>query len=168
MELYLAKTSAPISCLCLLALIACCSRVEGLRRAAADLEGSAAVGMDYMDLGQKLQNLGTAIVLAKDQGASAGELEPYVRAFDMYKDSYDLWELKIECPAEFGGINGRDCSWAGRKIDELAAAYGLPPVVQKRSTSAFTPFEERYANRDAFDRLMHIMWAKAAQTAKRH
>jgi hypothetical protein len=153
---------------CLVVLVACGSHMEGLRRAAADLEGSAAAGMSYSDLGQKLQNFGSAIVLAKDQGVGADDLRPYEKAFDMYKDSYDLWKLKIDCPVEFGEVNGSDCSWVGRKVDELAAEYGLPPVVKQRSTSAFTPFEERYANKNAFDKLMRIIWEKAAQTAKKH
>jgi hypothetical protein len=75
--------------LCLL-FTACASHIEAPRKAAADLEGSAATGMSYLDFVKKLQDLGGSIALARQEGASERSLRPYSEAFDMYP-GFPFW-----------------------------------------------------------------------------
>jgi len=157
-------------------LIACSSHTEAPRKAAADLEGSAAAGMSYNDFGQKLQALGAAISLARRDGASARALLPYQNAFDIYVHGMELWKLKIDCPAEFMQT-GTDCSIVESKIEEFAAKYNVPykgsnlhrAWLHKNANGSrelYPTWDVRQANKDAFPKLLSAIWDKANQTSK--
>lgn len=170
--------------ICLIAgigMVACSSHIEAPRKAAADLEGSAAAGMTYIDFGQKLQALGSAIALAKREGATENALRPYTGAFEIYKDSLDLWELKIDCPAEFA--EGDGCRAAVPSVAEtvqaLAAKYGVPygdSTLKKAwvksdfgGPAVYTypnVWEVRSANRAVFQKLLSTIWDKADKKSK--
>lgn len=70
-----------------------------LRQAAADLEGSVAVGVSYLDFRHKLQNVSSALVWARQTGVKPDRLRPYEQAIEGYMDSLNLWKLKLQCPS---------------------------------------------------------------------
>ncbi len=156
-----------------LALSACGSRVEGPRRAAAELDGATAAGVTYLEFGSKLQALGGAIVLARQEGATEGELRPYVESFETYKDSAALWKMKIDCPPAFSGGDPTSCGpihIIEGDVETLAAKYKVPydnQAIKKWRNEGFKglypSYEAQRANRDVFDRLLQTMWRKAAQ-----
>jgi hypothetical protein len=95
-----------------------------LRQAAADLEGSVAVGVSYLDFRHKLQNVSSALVWARQTGVKPDRLRPYEQAIEGYMDSLNLWKLKLQCPSAFGD-GYPECS-ATLEVEALAAKYGLP------------------------------------------
>ncbi len=175
------RTIIPVPYCCFIVLMACGSRTEAPRKAAADLEGSAAAGMSYsyIDFSQKLQALGSAISLARRDGASESALRPYQEAFDTYMDGMDLWKLKIACPAEFME-GGTDCSIVESKMEEFASKYNVPYEGSNLNRAwlhknANVPFgrrelyptwDVRRANTDVFPKLLGTIWDKANQKSK--
>jgi hypothetical protein len=105
----------------------CSSHLEGPGRAVADLEGSAAVGMSYVDFLHKLQSLGSAIALAKQEGASETALRPYTDAFEIYMSAQALWKQKIDCPAafQFGDPDSCPTERIFGVVRDLAAKYNV-------------------------------------------
>jgi hypothetical protein len=137
--------------------------LQPLRQAEADLEGAIGVGVNYLDLGHRVQNLASAVVLAKQNGTRADLVRPYENALEMYMDSLALWKLKLQCPSAF-----RDqfptCS-VTPEIEALAARYSVPfdrnaaldPATEKllRTIAAMDTYSSRLTAaqvRDAHER----------------
>jgi hypothetical protein len=90
-------------------VVACASRVGGVRRALAELDGATTVGINYVDFVHKLQDVGGAIAIAKQDGATERDLQPFEKAFEIYTRSSALWQQKIDCPAAFGPGDPNGC-----------------------------------------------------------
>lgn len=158
----------------------------GIRKAVADLEGSATVGMSYLDFVHKLQDFSSAITLAKQQGAGERALLPYEESLEIYLLSQDLWKQKIDCPAAFG--NGDPAGCPTKKtfdvVRNIAEKFNVPfDDFDKATIAQYEREEEKFErpggypnfppsmwglqriNGTMFDKLLSAMWGKAAETA---
>lgn len=77
------------------------AQLEGVRVAAAGVEASLQVGVNYHDFGVQLQKLGAEILLAREKGANKKAVAKFSEGFDLYKASYDLWSDKIRLPSKY-------------------------------------------------------------------
>ena len=74
-------------------------KFENLHHAIKQIEGSVMAGVNYMKFGELLQNLATELLITKDKVKTKEErdlLELYDKVYDTYKDSYTLWNKKID------------------------------------------------------------------------
>lgn len=97
------------------------SKFDDIYRNAKTIEGSIAVGIDYKDFQQLLQNLATQILIAKDKINSEEErklLDSYSGALTMYLDSSELWNIDM---VEYGSYGGQV-----PKVEAILKKYGLP------------------------------------------
>jgi hypothetical protein len=169
------KTKRGMPIVLSLLLCACASHLEAPRKAAADLEGSAVVGMSYQDFVKKLQDFAAAIALARQEGASEKALLPYSEAFDIYRDSKTIWQMKIDCPKLFDLQNESCSAFAGfDTIPDMAKKYGVAyPEGSRLPRGAKGGYSHEWityveANHGVFDKLLSTIWEKAQQRAKEH
>lgn len=119
-----------------------------LRKAQADLEGAVNVGVNYADFGHNLQALSSAVIVARQSGIAPTLIGPYDRALEMYRDSYQLWQLKFECPSAFNDAYPA-CSVA-KQIGVLADKYGLPFNPKAPLSSEKEEFARKLAAMDRY------------------
>ena len=158
-------------------LVSCSSHLKGPRKAAADLEGSAAVGMSFVDFLSKLQSLSGAIALAKEEGASEMELRPYAEALEVYMSIQALWKQKIDCPSAFGQGDPNSCQTERifREVRDLTLKYKVPfDKYDEASISAYEKEVNTYEKRlqrlqerglDAYEQGVFRPWPGALQRA---
>ncbi len=78
------------------------SKLEPVHVAAAEIRGGLVVGTNYSDYAHRLQGLSSAILRAKESGASREAIKEYFAALDAYRDALELWGSKLEKPYYYG------------------------------------------------------------------
>jgi hypothetical protein len=140
-EFYKSKTDATLS---------------GVRAAASDVEGALSVGVTFVQFGEKLQKLAAEILIARDKGASRTKVEQYEKALQIYKDSYALWDDKIqhhqyyENNAEYSPV-----------LSDIAKRYGVTvTTTPEPGSSIIFDFNKE---RD-YNNANQMLWKKAGET----
>jgi hypothetical protein len=101
------------------------SKLQPVHAAASEIRGALDVGASYAAYGQRLQALSSAIILAKEAGASSTDLERYSTALDDYRDALTLWGDKIEHPYLYG-LGTYVLGDYNPLLDTMAEKYGVP------------------------------------------
>jgi hypothetical protein len=125
--------------------------LKAVHSAASDIQGALSVGVTFGQFGEKLQKLAAEILMARDKGATPKKLEQYEEALQIYKDSYALWEDKIQHPFYYD-------QWGDQHspvLSELAERY--------RVTIPTTP--SQYDKAKAYNDVSQTLWKKAEELA---
>ena len=119
-------------------------KFNNVNRATKAVQGAIMTGVNYMKFSELLQNMGTEILIIKDKLRTEKEkelLKQYVDVYEMYKDSLDVWNKKIQASNEF-------------ELAHYTKDRDLLPYAKKYNVEIFRP---------SHDDVIQTIWRKASE-----
>lgn len=127
-------------------------KLEPVHAAAAEIRGALDVGTSYVTYIQHVQALSSAILRAKEAGASPASLESYSTALDDYKDVLTLWGNKIERPYCYG-LGEYGTGQYDPLLVDMAAKYAVSGKVSDNGPE----------NLRTYNAVIQEIWSRAGQ-----